>query len=36
MWSNVVAVCPDKDGYRPNKELVDLARKHGKGIYTNG
>ncbi|MCK5023632.1 MAG: ornithine carbamoyltransferase [Candidatus Aenigmarchaeota archaeon] len=34
MWSNVVAVCPDKDGYRPEQELVDLARKHGKGTIT--
>lgn len=31
MWSNVVAVCPDKKGYAPEHELVEKARKHGKG-----
>lgn len=31
MWSNVVAICPDKKEYLPDPELVDFARKHGKG-----
>lgn len=31
MWSDVVAICPDKKEYMPDPELVDHARKHGKG-----
>jgi ornithine carbamoyltransferase len=31
MWSNVVAICPNKKEYMPDPELVDFARKHGKG-----
>ncbi|MEE9323511.1 MAG: ornithine carbamoyltransferase [Candidatus Aenigmarchaeota archaeon] len=32
MWSNVVAVCPDKKEYMPDPEIVEKARKYGKGI----
>ncbi len=31
MWSNVVAVCPDKKGYIPDLEILEKARKYGKG-----
>lgn len=31
MWSNVVAVCPDKKEYTPNPELVENTRKYAKG-----
>jgi ornithine carbamoyltransferase len=31
MWSNVVAVCPDRKEYTPDPELVDHARKYAKG-----
>ncbi|UCC91206.1 MAG: ornithine carbamoyltransferase [Candidatus Aenigmatarchaeota archaeon] len=31
MWSNVVAVCPDKKGYAPDLEILEKARKYGKG-----
>ncbi len=31
MWSNVVAVCPDRKEYMPDPELVEHARKYAKG-----
>lgn len=31
MWSNVVAVCPKKKEYMPDPELLEMARKYGKG-----
>ncbi len=31
MWSNVVAVCPDKKEYTPDLELVENTRKYAKG-----
>ena len=31
MWSNVIAVCPDKKEYTPDPELVENTRKYAKG-----